>query len=57
MENLKTLLVDVMNHPTIENKKHLINNFKMFLVNEYDKEDRNQVAFVLAVMNTFEQIL
>lgn len=57
MENLKTLLTDVLNHPTAENKKHLISNFKMFLVNEYDKEDRNQVAFILAVMNALEQTL
>lgn len=42
MENLKILLNDVLNNPTIENKKHLINNFKMFLVKDYDKEDRNQ---------------
>ena len=48
---------DVLNNPTIENKKHLINNFKMFLVKDYDKEDRNQSIFVLAVMNTLEQNL
>lgn len=57
MENLKTLLMDVINYPSMENKKHLINNFKMFLVNKYDKEDRNQVAFILAVMNVLEQTL
>lgn len=57
MENLKTLLNDVVNNPTTENKKHFINNFKMFLVKEYNKEDRNQVIFVLAVMNVLEQIL
>lgn len=57
MENLKILLNDVLNNPTIENKKHLINNFKMFLVKDYDKEDRNQSIFVLAVMNTLEQNL
>lgn len=57
MKNLKTLLMDVINYPSMENKKHLINNFKMFLVNKYDKEDRNQVAFILAVMNVLEQTL
>lgn len=57
MEELKTVLMDTINHPTVENKKHLINDFKMFLTTEYDKTDRKQIAVVLAVMNALEQTL
>lgn len=51
MEKLKNLINVLVDEPTNENKKTLINETWLWLVNEYDRTDINHVALLTTIKN------
>ena len=51
MEKLKNLINVLMDEPTNENKKTLINETWMWLVNEYDRTNMDHVALLTIIKN------
>lgn len=51
MEKLKNLINVLMDEPTNENKKTLINETWLWLVNEYDRTNMDHVALLTIIKN------
>ena len=51
MERLKNLINVLMDEPTNENKKTLINETWLWLVNEYDRTNNDHVVLLTVIKN------
>ena len=52
MERLKNLINVLVDEPTNENKKTLINETWLWLVHEYDRTNHDHVVLLTAIKNT-----
>lgn len=52
MERLKNLINVLIDEPTNENKKTLINETWLWLVHEYDRTNHDHVVLLTAIKNT-----
>ena len=56
IQKIKKDITAYISDASKENKNNLINDFTMFLTQEYDRTDREHLYIIIAVSNTLKMV-